>query len=157
MLMPGAHSPKLGAVVTKGAWRGMPIYSLTLEERATCPRDCANWLSCYGNGMHLAWRNRHGPELEAGLERELAALQAKYPDGFVCRLHVLGDFYSPEYVRKWGDWLERFPALRVFGYTAWRAESEIGTEIARLSGDRDRWERFAIQVEARRRGGQSAR
>jgi hypothetical protein len=143
-LMPGAHSAKLGGRVAKGAWRGMALYSLTLEERATCPRDCHNWLACYGSGMPWALRWRHGVALERQLAVELAGLQDRHPAGFVVRLHVLGDFYSTEYVDRWAQWLDRFPALRVFGYTAWSPETPIGTRLRDLA-DR-RWDRFAVRL-----------
>jgi hypothetical protein len=69
LLKGGEHSGKIGRRVTKGAWKGFPIFTLTLEERATCPVSCALWHSCYGNHMPMARRWRHGPEL---LERHLA-------------------------------------------------------------------------------------
>lgn len=147
LLVPGAWSRKLGSIVTKGGWRGFPIYALTLEERATCPRDCHNWAACYGNSMQGSWRNQHGPELEAKLERELAALQREHPGGFVVRLHVLGEFYSVDYVRRWAAWLDRFPALHVFGYTARDWLSDIGAELAVLSFRR--WDRFAVRLSSR--------
>lgn len=144
VLTPGEWQKKLGKAVTKGAWAGMPIYALTLEERATCPGSCHHWCSCMGNGMPLSWRHRHGPELEAAINAELALLQQRHPNGFVVRLHILGDFYSPAYVRCWARWLNRYPALHVFGYTAWVPSTPIGTAVARLS--RARWSRFAIRL-----------
>src|SRR5260221_4939880 len=104
VLMPGANSAKLGAVVSKGAWRGFPIYSLTLEERSTCPRSCHNWSTCYGSGMPWAWRVRHGIALDVALHRELGVLQARHPGGFAVRLHQLGDFPSVRYVERWTGW-----------------------------------------------------
>lgn len=144
LLMPGNNSAKLGKIVTKGAWRGMPIYSLTLEERATCPRSCHHWSSCMGNGMHLAWRLRHGVDLEVGLHRELGVLQRKHPGGFVVRLHVLGDFVSVRYLERWAFWLDLYPALRVFGYSAWPVDTPIGAAVSRLT--EARWDRFAIRL-----------
>lgn len=129
VLKSGEHSRKIGSHVVKGAWMGFPIYTLTLEERATCPRSCLHWNSCYGNAMPHAARQVAGPELEAKLAAELRDLQRKHPLGFVVRLHVLGDFYSVLYVRVWRRWLDAFPALRVFGYTAWAPDSEIGREV----------------------------
>jgi hypothetical protein len=40
VLKDGHQSRKIGKVVMKGARRGWPIFTLTLEERATCPREC---------------------------------------------------------------------------------------------------------------------
>lgn len=116
-----ADNTKLGngsGVIVKGKWAGMPMLSLTLEERATCPRDCLRWRECYGNGMAFAHRFEHGPRLIFRLNAELRSLSEQYPNGFVVRLHVLGDFYSKEYVEQWLQWLDFFPMLRVFGYTA---------------------------------------
>ena len=144
VLTPGEWQKKLGKVVEKGAWRGMPIYSLTLEERATCPSDCHHWNTCMGNGMHWSWRNRPGLELEVRLNAELRELNTKHPRGFVVRLHILGDFYSVAYVKRWRNFLERYPALRVFGYTARSMQDRIGRAVHRLATEH--WDRFAIRL-----------
>ena len=39
-LKSGTNSRKIGGVVLKGRWRGFAIYTLTLEERSTCPTTC---------------------------------------------------------------------------------------------------------------------
>jgi hypothetical protein len=117
-----AANSKLGkgfGVIMKGAWRGFPLFSVTLQERATCPTDCLRWAECYGNGMPFAHRFEHGPAFEAQLAREIEAAAALYPHGFAVRLHILGDFYSPEYVGLWLGLLQKFPNLHVYGYTAW--------------------------------------
>ena len=36
----GSNNDKLGGLIEKGIWAGLPIYSLTLEERKTCPTSC---------------------------------------------------------------------------------------------------------------------
>jgi hypothetical protein len=133
LLVSGFNSRKIGSHVTKGAWAGMPIYTLTLEERATCPRSCAHWLDCYGNAMHFARRHDSGPALEARLSTELAHLAAQHPAGFVVRLHVLGDFYSVDYVGRWHAWLRQFKALHVFGYTANSRATAIGANVEALN------------------------
>lgn len=46
LLVSGHNNAKLGRAVEKGEWAGMPIFHLTLEERATCPRTCEQWLTC---------------------------------------------------------------------------------------------------------------
>lgn len=143
LLVSGQNNSKIGRKVTVGRWKGFPIFTLTLEERATCPRTCRQWGTCYGNSMHLSRRHRHGPELELFLAIELAVLQSKHPKGFVVRLHVLGDFYSVGYVNKWAVWLDMFPALHVFGYTARLPVTDIGGAIYRLASQQ--WERFAIR------------
>lgn len=143
LLVSGANSRKLGDRVTKGKWAGFPIFQLSLEERATCPKSCHHWLTCYGNGMPQARRHRHGPELVNYLRAELTDLQEDHPKGFVVRLHVLGDFYSLDYVRAWQGFLDTFPALHIFGYTAWPKDSEIGAAILGLT--ESRWDRFAVR------------
>lgn len=131
LLVSGANQRKIGKKVVKGRWKGMPIYCLTLEERATCPRSCTVWHECYGNNMHLARRHRHGPALEHRLIDELLELGREHPEGFVVRLHILGDFYSVEYVELWHDLMKLVPALHVFGFTAREPHSDIGRAILR--------------------------
>lgn len=144
LLIGGVNSWKIGAQITKGRWRGFPIYTLTLEERATCPTSCRHWRSCYGNSMHLAKRLAHGPALEDRLFHELAILQSRYPKGFAVRLHVLGDFYSAHYVALWRAWLDLFPALHVFGFTARHDDGdETATALKALVAEQ--WPRFAIR------------
>lgn len=145
VLVSGDNSRKLGKRITKGRWKGMPIFMLTLEERYTCPTTCKEWRSCYGNRSHYAKRIAAGPELEDALEYELGVLQQKNPEGFVVRLHMLGDFYSVEYAEKWLSWLRMFPALRVFGYTAHAPDSHIGKVLARPP-----WSRWAMRFSGRR-------
>jgi hypothetical protein len=113
VLKPGSNQWKLGGEILKGDWRGFPVYALTLEERATCPKTCQHWRSCYGNRMHRAHRMPHGTELERRLEIEIAQHAEEHPNGFAVRLHVLGDFYSVEYVELWRKLLERHPVLEI--------------------------------------------
>lgn len=121
ILKSASENNKLGngnGIIAKGKWKGMPMFSLTLEERATCPSDCLRWRECYGNSMAFAHRFEHGPRLVFRLNAELRSLSEQYPNGFVVRLHVLGDFYSKDYVDNWLAWLDKYPGLRVFGYSA---------------------------------------
>lgn len=143
LLISGANSRKLGDRVTKGPWSGFPIYQLSLEERATCPASCHHWLTCYGNGMQMARRHKNNENLLPYLRAELMDLQEEFPNGFVVRLHVLGDFFSVEYVDAWWKFIEEFPALHIFGYTAWPKDSEIGAAIRDYT--ENCWERFAIR------------
>lgn len=135
LLISGKNSRKIGNRVVKGAWKGMPVFTLTLEERATCPRSCAVFNTCYGNSMPFPYRHRHGPALESRLDLELHKRALRYKSGFVVRLHVLGAFYNPEYVRRWHRWFAEIPQLRVFGYTAYAPETAIGAEIVKLNQD----------------------
>lgn len=117
LLVSGANNPKTGKRITKGLWAGMPIYTLTLEERASCPSYCHMWRDCYGNGMHLARRHRMGLDFELRLMGELRAKAAEHRRGFAVRLHILGDFYRAAYVEAWRRMLAELPLLHVFGYS----------------------------------------
>jgi len=126
---------KLGAAgkrITRGRYRDKMLYSLTLEERATCWSGCQNWDDCYGSNMPFAKRYKHGPELEEALTTDVALLEKRHRKGFVVRLHVLGDFYSVEYVDHWAMLLETVPALHVFGYTHWPHSTPIGYAVSQL-------------------------
>lgn len=134
LLVSGHNNPKLGAEVRKGPWKGFPIYHLTLEERASCPRSCALWAGCYGNAMHLARRHDHrDPDFLVLLEMELTATAGKHPFGFAIRLHTLGDFYSEEYGEFWVSMLEEFTSLHLFGFTAHANDSDIGALVERMN------------------------
>ena len=144
LLKSGLHSRKIGRVVTKGKQRGWPIYTLTLEERASCPRSCLEWQSCFGNHMHAAERIEHGPALLEPLGLELCDLARQHPAGFMVRLHVLGDFWSTDYVQFWRHMLRALPRLVVFGFTAHAPDSAIGEEIAAMTLEHG-WKRAAIR------------
>lgn len=146
VLKAGFNASKIGGVVTKGKWKGMPLYTLTLEERATCPTSCKHWRSCFGNKMPFAHRMDHtAPEFELALVRNVTKLAREHPRGFVVRLHVLGDFYSVRYVQLWQSMLETFPCLNVFGYSArWDTErDEIAAALVPLV--LSHWDRFAVR------------
>ena len=150
VLKSGANQRKLGDVVEKGKWRGFPIYSLTLEERATCPRSCIVYNSCYGNNSSMAKRYRHGIALERAIVADLVRLQELHPRGFVVRLHQLGDFYSVAYVDFWADRLDEFPALHVFGYCARQLDDVIGERVIALR--EFAWDRFAVRTSGAKTG-----
>jgi hypothetical protein len=116
---------KLGKVMRK-IWPDAKILTLTLEERKTCPSDCAMWTKCYGDNMPFAHRMSMGDcDLRDRIEKEL-----REHKGIVAvRLHVLGDFYSTGYVKFWADMMLRYPNLRVWGYTAHQPNSDIGRMI----------------------------
>ena len=102
MLKPGKNNKKLGWKISKGQWKDMHLYSLTLEERSTCPSHCEQWENCYGNNMPFAYRYDHtDPLFYTKLADQLAALSMKHESGFVIRLHVLGDFFDKKYVHFW--------------------------------------------------------
>lgn len=146
VLVSGMNSRKIGKVVTKGAWKGFPIFTLTLPERMTCPATCHMYRTCYGNAMPFARRHKPGPDLEAKLISEVRSLAEENPQGFVVRLHVLGDFYSEGYVSLWGDLLKRHPNLHVFGYTARMRDAKAPAIGNRLFQVRDQFpDRFCIR------------
>lgn len=157
-LKSGYNNAKIGKIVTKGKWAGMAIYTLTLEERATCPRSCAHWLDCYGNKMPFSSRQTAGAALEKEIDHQLISLHREHPKGFLVRLHVLGDFYSREYVRQWRHWLEDIPTLHIYGYTAWGLGTDIGSAVSnylhhpraaiRFSDNIGEWTTTTIETEA---------
>lgn len=145
ILKSGLQSSKIGKRIVKGRWKGFEVYTLTLEERATCPTSCRHWRSCFGNGSHRAIRFQHGPELELALRSEIATLSARHPRGFAIRLHNLGDFYSVEYVTLWRELLATHRELHAFGYSA-RFDYQrdpIARALIDLVGEK--WGRFAIR------------
>jgi len=145
LLMSGENQPKLGPRSRRGRWRGMPIYALTLEERATCPTSCRHWGSCYGNNMPFARRwDAASEHFQRALVANVAALAAEHPRGFIVRLHVLGDFFSVAYVRLWLSMMERFPMMRVFGFTA---RTDRADQICRdlVCYTLKNWDRFALR------------
>lgn len=146
LLKSGMNSRKIGRILTKGRWKGMEIYTLTLEERDTCPSNCKEWLTCYGNNMHWAQRIHDDGTLTKRLWGELASLSAEHEGGFIVRLHVLGDFKSVEYVEFWRQALQDFPQLRIFGFTARIPPDPIGNAIAKLTADE--YERFRMRFSA---------
>lgn len=146
VLVSGHSNVKIGRDVRKGPLKGYWIYTLTLQERATCPTSCAHWGSCYGNNMPWAKRVDHTDPAELALaiindiERLLAVRGRR---GILVRLHALGDFYEPEYAEFWGRLLDAYPRLAVYGYTAHAPKSPVGIVIAALKRKHGR--RFAIR------------
>lgn len=135
LLVSGHSNVKIGRDVRKGKFRGYWIYTLSLEERKTCPSSCQHWQNCYGNNMPFAKRIDHtDPAFLPALEREIDELCNKKL-GVLIRLHALGDFYSPEYVGFWRKMLVRYSNLALFGYTARNNEDEIGPVIFQLRRD----------------------
>lgn len=144
VLVSGHNSRKVGKVVTKGKWAGYPIFTLTLPERETCPSSCAHWRDCYGNNSQWSMRIIPDADFEEVLWLELEGLNEVHPGGFVVRVHMLGDFYSVDYVRLWERALDAFPALHVFGYTARCPGTDpIGRALHPMIVTR--WDRFAVR------------
>jgi hypothetical protein len=147
MLKSVASNKKMGRgdnVVTKGKWAGMPMFQLSLEERASCPSSCKQWDNCYANNMAFAHRIDHThPEFYNVLDDELVLLTKKYRHGFVVRLHVIGDFFSVEYVEYWRYMTDQHPNLKVFGFTANTPDSDIGKRVVKFNENPNVWIRFS--------------
>jgi hypothetical protein len=146
LLISGKNSRKLGETIEKGRFKGYKLYSLTLEERATCPLTCDARAFCYGASMQYARRHRiiDLDLFHFNIEDELRELflDPKIP-GIMVRLHVLGDFPSTDYVAMWNTLLEDHKKLACFGYTHCLPErlggvgttGEIGNWIELLKKD----------------------
>jgi hypothetical protein len=146
LLVSGHSNVKIGNDVRVGLFKGYRIFTLTLQERATCPRSCLNWTTCYGNNMPYASRVDHTDkvEFERRLETEVETLLRKPWPGILVRLHALGDFFSVDYVNFWILMLHRYPRLAVYGYTARNRELDpIGRAVA--AGKARHGRRFAIR------------
>lgn len=126
VLVSGKNNSKIGARCEVGAWAGMPIFYVTLEERATCPVDCFNWDTCYGNALPMAARVRYDAKFIMSLAAELDYLAWEHLGGFIVRLHMLGDFPEIGYLRWWHQRLREYPSLRIWGYTAHKPGTPIG-------------------------------
>lgn len=117
ILKPGKNNDKLGSIIQAKKWTGKRIFSVTLDIPSTCPTTCLHETDCYGLRMYLAHRFTTDG-LEEQLETELNQLLKRFPQGIVVRLHVLGDFYSEEYVAFWARMLKEHSELCIFGYTS---------------------------------------
>lgn len=138
-----SRNDKLGKKVKRGWLKGYAIKTLTLEERATCPASCVHYKDCFGNNMHLATRYAVDEYLVPQIEFALFQHSAKHPAGFLVRLHILGDFFSVDYVKQWETWLEMFPKMSIYGYTGRIDGDDITKELQRL---RDKFGmRFAVR------------
>ena len=152
MLKSASYNKKLGKTVSIKKWKGMPMFALTLEERNTCTTACNQYKICYGNNMPFAKRHDHtDPDFLDNLDASIdnVANQRGSKDGFVVRLHVLGDFYSAAYVNAWQSALNKYPGLHAFGYTHHRHDSPIGKLLKRMNEVApDRWQiRFSDDMD----------
>jgi len=147
ILVSGHNNVKIGRDVRKGKlFKNYWIYTVTLEERATCPTSCHHWQDCYGNNMPWAKRADHTDrlKLQAMIERDIAnQLSKRDRAGILVRLHALGDFFSVEYVEFWSDMLAKYPKLACYGYTARGLGDPIGAAISDVKTKYGR--RFAIR------------
>jgi hypothetical protein len=142
VLKSGSNSRKLGSHFSKGDWIGLPIFSLSLPERTTCPMSCRVRDRCYGNRMQVAPRFTVDAALYGKLTVEIENLASMFPEGFAVRLHALGDFPDAEYARFWIDAGRAVRQVHIFGFTAHERGSEIG---AILEAESAKWARFRIR------------
>ena len=133
---------KLGKKVTKGHLKGAKIFTLTLEERATCDSDCEHWLDCYGNNMPFGHRFKANDALLVSIERDLDRLDAKGKP-YLVRLHILGDFFSVEYILFWRRQLAKRNLLNVYGYTRNHPTKSLGYALKLVR--KQYGKRFAIR------------
>lgn len=137
ILVSGHSNVKIGRDVRKGKLRGYWIYTLSLEERATCPSSCFHWRTCFGNSMPFGKRVDHThPDflkiLAAAIAKKCAQAK-KRGSGVLVRLHALGDFYSTHYVNFWCQMLAEFPNLSIYGYTARLSGTAIGWQVNEMN------------------------
>lgn len=103
--------------------------SFSLLPGVTCPgkKECFGW--CYAMGGHpMAWKYKNSPtramqtrylglaERDDWNERMTERL-AKVPKDRPFRIHVTGDFHSPEYVKKWTELIKEHPDRQFYAYT----------------------------------------
>lgn len=152
VLKPAASNAKLGNgrnVFTKGRYVGMPLFALTLEERATCPSTCDRWRDCYANAMPFATRYTVNAQLFQALRADVKLLAGKHPRGFCVRLHVAGDYPSVLYVELWRELLTRHAELHIFSYTHREPGTPVGDAVTLLVQD------FPERVSVLRSNGQA--
>ena len=146
-LLKQSNNSKLGKVVSKGAFKGKPLYSLSLVERLMgCPKNCHHWESCYGNNMPFAHRFKTDNDMvfTSILKNEINNLLKKHKQGIHIRLHVLGDFFNVAYINFWMAVLDMYPKISIYGYTAHKPTSQLGKTICKVIS-RIGFNRFAIR------------
>ncbi len=79
------------------------------------------------------------------LADEIDALAKVYRQGFVVRLHVIGDIYSDEYAAFWVEQTAIHRNLHVFGFTHHLRDSVIGRMVTEWNKNPRVWVRFSDQ------------
>lgn len=128
---------KTGTQIKVGPWKGFPIYTVTLAERTTCWEGCPTYRTCYGNGMPFASRIVPDDNFLKLFNRQARNLAEKHPQGYMVRLHQLGDVYSMDYLNTIQKTFYDVPQMHIWMTTAWPYKgcpdapegSEIGDAI----------------------------
>ena len=128
VLKSGANNRKIHSVRF-----GIPDFTLTLRERTDCPLHCAERARCLGNHEFRHRRYEVTSAFYRAVRDECELNSLLHPDGWRLRLHVLGDFISPAYVRFWAEMLAKHEPLGIWGYTHWRKTDPIGRELEKLN------------------------
>ena len=122
---------------------GRAIHVWSIPAVDTCPGSTAVCRKlCYATRhrfrfdsvrRRLAW-NRQQCDRPDFVERMTAEIRSS--GVLVLRIHVAGDFYDAEYVRKWSAIVKYSPRVRFYAYTrSWRIES-INSALVDLAASR---------------------
>lgn len=109
---------------------GLPAYRSSTG-LITCPAAGACKTGCYATQGAYVWSNvaaAFEARLQATLSGDFADLMIaeiaiklktaiRQQKQLVIRIHDSGDFYSPEYLRKWDYIIEQFPTVKFYAYT----------------------------------------
>lgn len=117
-------------LISKGNLKLGTLPSFSLPVIVTCPGKtpfCDHY--CYGlKGQFTAVsiKEKNDKRLDASLEDDFADIivgEIRKAIAPAFRLHVIGDFYTRDYVEKWIEIAERLPTIIFFGSTrSWRCE-----------------------------------
>jgi len=122
---------------------GEQIYHFSLPAHEACPGETTACASvCYAkngfynmNNVKQSLRNSMTRSRQADFaEKMIEAIGRRKID--VLRIHVSGDFYNAEYVRKWVAIVTRYPNVKFYAYTrSWRIAEilEALRELAMLT------------------------
>src|SRR4051812_35319630 len=92
-IKPWRNSAKIGGEIRKRRWRGFPIYTLSLEERRTCPEKLPSLAFLHGQPDELGRPLCRRAGFEFRLERELAcSISSTRTD--CCEASRLGRFFQ---------------------------------------------------------------
>lgn len=135
-----SHDPPKTLLVRGNQKLGPGIFSWSLPAGETCPGQtpaCAS--HCYAKSGHYIHQNVkevHHRNLDltkddkfvGWMGRELRRTMPR-----VVRIHVSGDFYSPEYTAKWGRIAKAYSETTFFAFTrSWRVP-QIRVELNKLA------------------------